>query len=152
TLIPGLGVTAAELEKRIHGATYEWAQRHFDEQAGAFYGFYSAAQKRFELPQTVNLIAPWQFLACYDHYHDKNLLKQAERTTDWFYDHFVVTHPMSVVIGGVRESLPEGELWTKFAAEFVVFNVGLYTRTDDRKYLERALQSAMFLIQSTRYN
>jgi hypothetical protein len=150
--IPGLGVAPAELEKRIHAATYRWAQCHFNEDAGAFYGFYSAPDQRFEPPQTVNLIAPWQFLASYDHYNDKGLLKQAERATDWFYKHFVVTHPMSVVIGGVRESLPEGELWTKFAAEFVMLNAGLYTRTNESKYLERARQSAMFLIQSTRYN
>lgn len=151
-LIPGLGVARAELEKRIHATTYQWARHHFNEQAGAFYGFYSAPEKRFEPPQTVNLIAPWQFIATYDHYGDKALLQKAERAAEWFYRHFVVTHPMSVVIGGVRESLPAGELWTKFAAEFVVLNVGLYTRTNDSRYLERARQSAMFLIQSTRHN
>ncbi|MCC6804281.1 MAG: AGE family epimerase/isomerase [Anaerolineae bacterium] len=150
--IPGLGITGQELEQRIHACTYQWAQHHFDDAAGAFYGFYSAPEKRFEPPQTVNLIAPWQFLASYDHYGDEKLLHQAERATDWFYRHFVVTHPMSVVIGGVRESLPEGELWTKFAAEFVLLNAGLYTRTGKSQYLDRARQSAMFLIQSTRHD
>lgn len=150
--IAELGLSPAEMEKRIHAATYHWAHHHFDDAVGAFYGFYSARDKRFEPPQTVNLIAPWQFLASYDHYHDQTLLKKAERATDWFYHHFVVTHPMSVVIGGVRESLPNGELWTKFAAEFVLLNAGLYTRTHKDQYLERARQSAMFLIQSTRYN
>ncbi len=149
--IPGLGVSAAELERRIHECTYGWAQHHFNEEIGAFYGFYSAPDQRFEPPQTVNLIAPWQFLASYDHYQDARLLRQAERATDWFYRHFVITHPMSVVIGGVRESLPEGELWTKFAAEFVLLNAGLYTRTQNAEYLERAQQSGMFLIQSTRH-
>ncbi len=150
--IEGLGISAAELEKRIHNCTYFWAQRHYDPAAGAFYGFYSAPNQRFEPPQTVNLIAPWQFLATYDHYQVDTLLEQAERATDWFYRHFVVTHPMSVVIGGVRESLPEGELWTKFAAEFVLLNAGLYTRTNKPTYRERAEQSGMFLIQSMRHN
>jgi hypothetical protein len=149
-IIPGLGITALELEQRIHACTYQWTQRHFDPDIGAFYGFYSALEKRFEPPQTVNLIAPWLLLATYDQYRDKLLLQQAERAAEWFYRHFVVTHPMSVVIGGVRESLPDGELWTKFAAEFVLLNAGLYNRTNDSKYLERARQSAMFLIQSTR--
>lgn len=150
--IHGLNVSAAELDQRIRGCTYQWAQRHFNEEAGAFYGFYSAPDKRFEPPQTVNLIAPWQFLATYDRYGDKHLLEQAERATDWFYRHFVVTHPMSVVIGGVRESLPEGELWTKFAAEFILLNAGLHTRTNNPLYRERAEQSAMFLIQSMRHS
>lgn len=150
--VPGLGVTAVDLEARIHGCTYRWAQQHYNDEIGAFYGFYSAPDRRFEPPQTVNLIAPWQFIASYDHYGDERLLKQAERATDWFYKHFVVTHPMSVVIGGVRESLPEGELWTKFAAEFVILNLGLHSRTKKAVYLERARQSAMFLIQSTRHN
>ena len=148
--LPGLNLTAAELEQRIHACTYQWAQ-HFDQEAGAFYGFYSAPEQRFEAPQTVNLIAPWLLLAAYDHYQDAELLRQAERATDWFYRHFVVTHPMSVVIGGVRESLPEGELWTKFAAEFVLLSAGLYTRTNKALYRERAEQSAMFLIQSERH-
>lgn len=149
--LEGLGASPAELERRIHAATYGWAQHHFNDEVGAFYGFYSAPDKRFEPPQTVNLIAPWQLLAGYDHYHDAGLLKKAERATDWFYRHFVVTHPMSVVIGGVRESLPNGALWTKFAAEFVMLSAGLYTRTANSDYLERARQSGMFLIQSARH-
>ena len=150
--VPGLNISARDLEARIHACTYQWAHGHFNDEVGAFYGFYSAPDQRFEPPQTVNLIAPWQFLASYDHYHDEKLLHQAERATDWFYRHFVISHPMSVVIGGVRESLPNGDLWTKFAAEFVVLNLGLYTRTNNVQYLERARQSAMFLIQSTRHH
>ncbi len=149
--IPGLDITVRQLNNRIRGCTYDWAQNHYDQASGAFFGFYSPVEKRFEPPQTVNLIAPWQFLATFDHFGDRQLLGQAERASEWFYQHFVVTHPMSIVIGGVRESLPERELWTKFSAEFVVLNCGLYSRTDNRKYLERALQSAMFLIQSTRH-
>lgn len=150
-VLPAVGVSPSELEHRIRHCTYDWAQRHFDDETGAFLGFYSAATKRFEPPQTVNLIAPWQFLAAYDHYQDEKLLTQAARATDWFYRHFVVTHPMSVVIGGVAESLPPAELWTKFTAEFVILCLGLHARNGSSVYLDRARQSAGFLVQSTRY-
>jgi hypothetical protein len=150
--IPVLNISPADLEQRIHNCTYHWAQRHYDDEVGAFYGFYSAADKRFEPPQTVNLIAPWQFLAAYDHYQDEALLTKARRAADWFYRHFVVTHPMSVVIGGVAESLPVAELWTKFAAEYGILCLGLYTRTGNSIYFDRAKQSAGFLVQSTRYH
>lgn len=150
--IPGLDISPYDLEQRIHHCTYVWAQRHFNDEVGAFYGFYSAVTKRFEPPQTVNLIAPWQFLAAHDHYKDADLLAKACRATDWFYDHFVMTHPMSVVIGGVAESLPTAELWTKFAAEYVMLCLGLYTRSENTIYFERAKQSAGFLLQSTRYD
>jgi hypothetical protein len=105
--VPGLGVSPADLEHRIRQCVYEWFPRQFDDNAGAFYGFYSAPEQRFEPPQTVNLIAPWALLAAYDRYLDATLLTMARRATDWFYRHFVVTHPMSVVIGGVRERLPD---------------------------------------------
>lgn len=150
--IPELGVSPAELERRIRECTYTWLPRHFSEEDGAFYGFYRAPEQQFEPPQTVNLIAPWQPLAAYDRYKDDKLLNLAQRSTDWFYRHFVVTHPMSVVIGGVRERLPDGELWTKFSAEFVILNVGMYQRTGNTVFLDRARQSAGFLVQSTRHN
>jgi hypothetical protein len=47
--------------------------------------------------------------------------------------------------------LPNGGLWTKFSAEFVLLNLGLFDRTDDPVFLDRAKQSLGFLIQSTRY-
>lgn len=146
-----LGVSPAELDRRIRGATYRWLPRQFDEQIGAFHGFYSALDKRFEPPQTVNLIAPWQCLAAYDRYHDAASLVRARRAADWFYARFVESHPMSVVSGGVRERLPDGDLWTKFAAEFVLLTLGLYRRTAEAAYLDRARQSAAFLIQSARH-
>ncbi len=149
--IPGLDVTAAELERRVRHCTADWLPRHFDQQVGAFYGFYRAPTREFEPPQTVNLIAPWQLLAVYDRYQDEELLTMAQRATEWFYQRFVVTHPMSVVIGGVRERLPEGGLWTKFAAEFVLLNLGLYQRMGEPVFLERAKQSLGFLVQSSRY-
>jgi hypothetical protein len=151
TPLAGLDVSPAELERRVRQCTYQWLPRHFDDQAGAFYGFYSAPEQRFEPPQTVNLIAPWQLLAAYDRFQDAQLLTIARQAADWFYVHFVVTHPMSVVIGGVRERLPDGELWTKFAAEFAILSAGLHQRTADPIYLDRARQSAGFLVQSARH-
>ena len=53
TVIPELGVSPAELDRRIRGTTYEWLSRQFDPQSGAFYGFYGAPDKRFEPPQTI---------------------------------------------------------------------------------------------------
>jgi hypothetical protein len=150
--IPGLNISPFDLEQRIYHCTYQWAQRHFDDEAGAFYGFYSAVDQCFEPPQTVNLIAPWQLLAAYDHYRDADLLTRASRASDWFYNHFVMTHPMSIVIGGVAESLPTTELWTKFASEYVMLCLGLYTRTGKTVYFDRARQSAGFLVQATRYH
>ncbi|HIC89052.1 MAG TPA: hypothetical protein EYP04_06585 [Anaerolineae bacterium] len=149
--IPDLGISPSELERRIRANTYEWLPRQFNEEEGAFHGFYSAPRQHLDVPQTVNLIAPWQLLAAYDRYQDKGLLTMARQAAEWFYNHFVVTHPMSVVIGGVRDGLRSEELWTKFAAEFVILNVGLYHRTGEQEYLSRARQSAGFLIQSARH-
>jgi uncharacterized protein YyaL (SSP411 family) len=149
-IVPGLGFSYADLKARIRTNTFEWLPRHFDEEVGAFYGFYSAKDKRFEPPQTVNLIASWQALASFDRYQEERYLTMAKRAAQWFYEHFVVTHPMSPVAGGVFESLQSRELWTKFSAEFVTLNVGLYRRDPDEAYLERAMQSARFLIQSAR--
>ena len=149
--IPELGVSPAELERRLRANTYEWLPRQFDEEVGAFYGHYNPVVQSFEAPQTANLIAPWQLLAAYDRYHDEELLNRARRAAEWFYGHYVVTHPMSVVIGGVRDALRPEELWLKYAAEFVILNVGLYRRTDEAQYLERAIQSGQFLIQSQRH-
>ena len=149
--IAGLGASPAELERRARAATYEWLLQQFDTQAGAFHGYYSAPEKRLEPPQTVNLIAPWQLLAAYDRYHDPELLATACRAADWFRRHFVVTHPMSVAIGGVREAAASGDLWTKFAAEFVILCVGLHRRTGEQTYLQWAQESAGFLVQSARH-
>ncbi len=150
--LDGLGIRVTELEQRIQHCLYDWLPRHFNADAGAFHGFYSALQKRLEPPQTVNLIAPWLLLAAYDRWQDEALLEMARRAADWFYEHFVISHPMSVVIGGVRESLPDGALWTKFAAEYALLAAGLYRRTGDRIALARALQSGGFLIQAGRHS
>lgn len=150
--IPAVGASPAELARRIRASTFDWLPRHFDEGAGAFYGFYRAPELSFEPPQTVNLIAPWQALAAYDRYGNRALLAMARQANDWFYQHFVESHPMSVVRGGVLESHASRELWTKFAAEFVLTNLGLYRRTGEARYLSRARQSAGFLIQSQRHD
>jgi uncharacterized protein YyaL (SSP411 family) len=150
-LIPELGISAAELERRVRANTFEWLPRQFDEETGAFYGHYHAPGQRFEPPQTTNLIAPWQLLAAYDRYQDEALLVMARRAAEWFYGHFVVTHPMEIVVGGVRDTHHSEELWVKYTAELVILNVGLYRRTGEPHYLERALQSGAFLIQAGRH-
>lgn len=58
---------------------------------------------------------------------------------------------MSVVIGGIREAATSRELWTKFAAEFVILCVGLHRRTGEEEYLHWATESAGFLLQSARH-
>jgi len=146
--IPDLGLSPAELERRARANTFEWLPTQFDEQAGAFYGHYSVREQRFEPPQTANLIGPWQLLAAYDRYHDEALLTRARRAAEWFYGHFVVTHPMRIAVGGVRDALRAHELWSKYSAEFVILNVGLYRRTKEQEYLDRALQSGEFLVQA----
>jgi len=150
--ISELGISPGDLERRVRANTYEWLPRQFSEEDGAFYGFYSAPSQHHDFPQTVNLIASWQLLAAYDRYQDEGLLSTARQVANWFYEHFVVTHPMSVVIGGVRDGLRSEELWTKFAAEFVILNAGLHRRTGEPEYLSRARQSAGFLIQSARHD
>ncbi len=149
--IPELGVSPVELEQRARANTFEWLPRQFDEEAGAFHGHYWADEQRFDVPQTVNLIAPWQLLAAYDRYGDEDLLTMARRAAEWVYRHFVVSHPMEVTIGGVRDSQRSEELWTKYSAEHIILNLGLYRRTSDPSYMQRALESAEFLIQAARH-
>ncbi|HOG46191.1 MAG TPA: AGE family epimerase/isomerase [Anaerolineae bacterium] len=151
-LIPELGVSPAELERRLRANTYQWLPTQFDEPSGAFRGHYCAVQQTYEPPQTSNLIGPWQLLAVYDHNHDELLLTRARRAADWFQGQHVVSHPMEVVIGGVRDSRRPEELWTKYAAEYVILSVALYRRLGESQYLDRAFQSSEFLIQSMWHN
>jgi hypothetical protein len=152
TVLEELGVSLAELEARARAATYEWLPGQFDEEAGAFHGYYRATDHHQESPQTVNLIAPWQLLAAYDRYHDPRLLEMALRSATWFYARYVVTHPMSIVAGGVRDALVSDQVWTKFAAEEAITCLGLFARTGERAWLERALQSGRYLIQARRHS
>lgn len=149
--IPGLGVSPAELERRIRFNLYEWLPRQLDSQVGAFYGFYRAPDGYREPPQTVNLIASWQLMAAYDRFNDQQLLDRAQQVLDFYCQQFVVSHPMSVVTGGARDGVATYEVWTKFSAEFVVGAVGLWRRTGDVEWLRRAEQSGRYLIQSSRH-
>ncbi len=146
-----LGVSLIDLEARARAATYEWLLNQFDEQAGAFWGHFRVPDHYFEPPQTVNLIAPWQLLAAYDRYRDGHLLEMAERAAEWFYRQHVVDHPMSVVAGGVRDGVATDQIWTKFSAEEVITCLGLYGRTNERRWFDRALQSGRYLIQAGRH-
>ena len=144
-----LGIDAEEWEERARQATYHWLLRNWQDEEGSFAGNYSTSEQSYEPPQLTNLIAPWQFIAAYDRYGDSDLLEKAGRAADWVYTHLAETHPMSMVVGGIRDTWREEEVWTKFTAEFVILNLGLYIRTQqDGKYLRRAIQSVRFLIQA----
>jgi len=143
-----LGVDADDWEERARQATYHWLMRNWWEEEGAFAGHYRAADEYFEPPQLTNLLAPWQLIAAYDRYDDADLLHKAAGAADWLYGNLLETHPMSMVVGGVRDAWRPEEVWTKFTAEFVILCLGLYVRTQDGKYLHRAMQSVRFLIQA----
>jgi hypothetical protein len=147
-----LGASWAEIEQRARMATYEWLLRQFNEEVGAFHGFYRAPDCHLEFPQTVNLIAPWQLIAAYDRYQDANLLDTARRAAEWFYKNHVIDHPMSVVAGGVRDGIETTHVWTKFTAEEVITCLALYRRLNESVWLERALQGGRCLIQARRHN
>lgn len=150
--IPALGASPSELDRRARAATYEWLLQQVDHTAGAFYGHYRVPDGYVEPPQTVNLIAPWQLLAAYDRYQDRALLDLAVRAATWFYTHHIVDHPMAVVAGGVRDGVATDELWTKFSAEEVITCLGLFDRTGDAVWRERAAQSGRYLIQARRHD
>ncbi|MBN1203242.1 MAG: hypothetical protein JXJ20_15445 [Anaerolineae bacterium] len=146
-----LGISPADLDARARAATYNWLLNQFDPETGAFYGHYRVPDHTFEPPQTVNLIAPWQLLAAYDRYQDAQLLDMAQRAAGWFYAHHVVDHPMSIVAGGVRDGVATDHVWTKFGAEEVITCLGLFARTGDPVWLDRALQSGRYLVQARRH-
>lgn len=143
-----LGIAADEWEERARKATYEWLLRNWQDDKGAFAGHCRVGEGCYEAPQLTNLIAPWQFMAAYDRYGDADLLQKAARAAHWMYDQMVETHPMSVVVGGVRDSWCPNEVWTKFTAEFVLLNLGLYVRLQDGEFMRRAMQSTRFLMQA----
>lgn len=145
------GLAWDDLQARARAATTDWLLRQFDEDAGAFHGYYRVPDGYREPPQTVNLIAPWQLLAAYDRWHDARLLALATRAAEWFYRQHVVDHPMSVVAGGVRDGVATDHLWTKFAAEQVITCLGLHARTGERVWFDRAVQSGRYLIQARRH-
>lgn len=143
-----LSVDADDWEERARQATYHWLMRSWREDQGAFAGHYRAVDHYFEPPQLTNLLAPWQCIAAYDRFGDQSLLHKAVRAADWLYANMVETHPMSLVVGGVRDAWDPEEVWTKFTAELVILNLGLYARTHEGEYMRRAIQSVRFLHQA----
>ena len=143
-----LGIPGAELEERARRNTYEWLLRQFDEDAGAFRGFYDPRTKAFAKPQTANLIAPFQLIAAFDRYDDESLLAMARRCADWLEANMVDSHPMSLVLGGVRDNIKQSQLWTKYTADYVTLSLALYERQRDEELLRRAIASSKFLLQS----
>jgi len=146
-----VGLDARDWEERARQATYHWLMRSWREDLGAFSGHYNAIHHAYEDPQLTNLIAPWQCIAAYDRYGDGTLLSKARRAADWVYENMTETHPMSVVVGGVRDSWEPDEVWTKFTAELIILNLGLYLRVPDNELLRRAIESVRFLVQAERH-
>jgi hypothetical protein len=143
-----MGLPKAQLEERARRNTWSWLPRQFDRDVGAFHGFYDPRSKSFAPPQTVNLIAPFQLVAAFDRYGDEELLVMARRSADWLEENLVETHPMSLVLGGVRDNIKPTQLWTKYAADYVTLNLALYERQQDERLLERAIDGSKFLLQS----
>ncbi len=150
-VIPGIRMSSAEVEQRIRDCTYQWLPQQFDAKTGAFYGHYRASDGYQEPPKTVNLLAGWQLMASFDRYQDEQLLDRASSSLAFYYRNFVVSHPMSVVVGGARDGIATYEVWTKFSAEFVIGALGLYRRTEDELWLEQAQQSGRYLLQAARH-
>ena len=143
-----LGLPKQDLETRARNNTFQWLARQFNNDVGAFYGFYSAQTKTFAAPQTVNLIGPFQCLAAFDRYQDEMLLTMARRCADWLHAHMLETHPMSLVLGGVLDNIKPTQLWTKYTADYVTLNLGLWERLEKQTYLDEAVQSSRFLLQA----
>ena len=143
-----LGLDKDELEKRARENTYVWLARQFNQRAGAFCGYYDPRTRTFSEPQTANLIAPFQLLAAYDRYGDEALLEMAKNCCNWLTTHIVDDHPMSLVLGGVRDNMRDTQLWTKYTADYVQQNVALFEITGDEWYLHRARRGGKFLLQS----
>lgn len=147
-----LGLDKDDLEKRAHANTYVWLMRQFNAKVGAFHGYYDPREKTFNEPQTANLIAPFQLLAAYDRYKDEELLEMAKRCSDWLQRKMADDHPMSLVLGGVRDNIKKTQLWTKYTADYVQQDVALFETVQDEWYLHRAIRGGKFLLQSQNHN
>ena len=144
-------ISPPELERRIRLNLLDWLPRQWDSVSGAFYGFYRAQDGFREPPQTVNLIASWQLMAAYDRFGDESMLKRASQALDFYRQHFMVSHPMSIVAGGARDGAAPSEVWTKYTAEYVIGALGLATRHAGEAWLEQAEAGARFLLQAARH-
>lgn len=151
-LMRELGLPEPEVRERAFRNTYEWMRGQFDEEKGAFHGFYAAPTRWYADPQTVNLIAPFQLLAAFDRYGDEELLDRARRSADWLEGHLVETHPMSLVVGGVLDNIKVTQLWTKYTGDYLALNLGLFDRLDREEYLQRAIRSGKFLLQAQNHD
>jgi len=151
-LLAKVGLPKDELEIRARNNTFHWLTRQFDPEVGAFHGFYDPRDRSFADPQNVNLIAPFQCLAAFDRFADEMLIDMARRAADWLHENMVETHPMSLVLGGVRDNIKPDQLWTKYTADLVTLNLGLWERLGEQAYLDRALQGSRFLLQSQNHN
>ncbi|MBI4721121.1 MAG: hypothetical protein HY770_07885, partial [Chitinivibrionia bacterium] len=151
-LLAKLGLAKEDLENRARNNTYYWLCRQFNNDVGAFHGFYDARSRNLTPPQNVNLIAPFQCLAAFDRYQDEMLLDMGRRAADWLDANLAETHPMSLVLGGILDNIKRDQLWTKYTADYVVLNLGLWERLQKEVYLHRAEQSSRFLLQSQNHN
>lgn len=146
--LANIGLDAADLENRGKQNTLQWLMRYYDPQIGAFHGYYDPRIKQFSEPQTVNLIAPFQLLAGFDRFQDQMLLDTAKSCCMWMQRYFVDSHPMSFVLGGVRDNIKPQELWTKYTADYVLQCLSLHVRTNEEVWFEMARGSAKFLRQA----
>jgi len=145
------GFTIDEIDHRIKSNLYQWLPRQFDPENHAFFGFYRATDGYREPPQTVNLIITWELMAAYDRYGDQKFLDLAHQALGFYYQKFIVNHPMSTVRGGARDGVAASEIWTKFSAEFVIGSLGYYERSKSEEWLEHAEQSGRYLLQAARH-
>jgi len=151
-VLAAIGLAKDELETRARNNTYHWLVRQFSDEAGAFHGYYDARSRSYADPQNVNLVAPFQCLAAFDRYGDDKFLDMARASADWLDANMVETHPMSLVLGGVADNIKPDQLWTKYTADYVTLNLGLWERLEEQVYLDRAIQSSRFLLQSQNHN
>ncbi|KPL12147.1 hypothetical protein AMJ85_01900 [candidate division BRC1 bacterium SM23_51] len=150
--LAAIGLAKRDLESRARHNTYDWLRGQFNHEFGAFHGFYDARTRTLALPQTVNLIAPFQLMAAFDRYEDAELLAMARRSSDWIEANIVETHPMSLVLGGVLDNIKPTQLWTKYTADYVTLNLGLWQRLGDEEHLARAIRGSKFLLQSQNHD
>lgn len=143
-----LGLVKSDLENRAKLNSLQWLTRQFNDEVGAFHGYYDARSRTWAAPQNVNLIAPFQCMAAFDRYGDEWLLDLARRAADWLEANLVETHPMSLVLGGVLDNIKRDQLWTKYTADYVLLNLGLWDRCAKEVYLHRATQGSRFLLQA----
>ncbi len=151
-LLADLGLPRDDLENRARRNTYDWLRRQFEPDVGAFHGYYDPRTRTKAAPQTANLIAPFQCMAAFDRYQDEELLEMACRAGDWMDVGLVETHPMSLVLGGVKDNIKPSQLWTKYTSDYVTLNLGLWERLHQEVYLDRAIQSSRFLLQAQNHD